>query len=169
MLWRTKLHSERFVPHLHFVAGSECEGGAELDGVLILITAMTLHNLPEGIAAGVSLGTGDLSGALSVAGGIALQNLPEGMVVVPPMLMAGISRKRAFFISLMTGFAEVIGTFIGFRAVTVFSELLPITLAFAGGAMLFVIADEMIPRAAEQGKAATYIMLLGFCIMLFTC
>lgn len=156
---------ERLVPHLHFVA--DTEGGEELDGVLLLVTAMTIHNLPEGIAAGVSLGTGDLSGALSVAGGIALQNIPEGMAVVPPMLLAGISRRRTFFISLMTGFSEVIGTFIGFHGVTVFSSLLPITLAFAGGAMLYVIADEMMPRAAKQGKTATYILLLGFCLMLF--
>ena len=155
---------EKLVPHLRFVAGGE---GEELDGVLLLVTAMALHNLPEGIAAGVSLGSGNLSGALSVAGGIALQNIPEGMAVIPPMLMAGISRKRAFLLSLATGLSEVAGTFLGYHAVTIFSPLLPFTLAFAGGAMLYVISDEMIPRAKEQGRAATYVMLAGFCAMLF--
>ena len=155
---------EKLVPHLHFIAGGE--GGEELDSVLLLVVAMALHNLPEGMAAGVSLGAGDLSGALSVAGGIALQNIPEGMAVVPPMLMAGISRRRTFVISLLTGFSEVLGTFIGYRAVTLLEPLLPITLAFAGGAMLYVIADEMIPRTSVQGKSAAYFLLLGFCLML---
>ena len=156
---------EKAVPHLRFVADGE--GGEELDSVLLLVAAMALHNLPEGIAAGVSLGAGDLSGAMSVAVGIALQNIPEGMAVVPPMLMAGISRRRTFFISLATGLVEVAGTFLGYHSVTLLSSLLPITLAFAGGAMLYVIADEMIPRTAEQGRVAAYVMLVGFCLMLF--
>lgn len=156
---------ERLVPKLHFVADGECDG-EELDSVLLLVVAIALHNLPEGIAAGVSLGSGDISGALSVAGGIALQNIPEGMVVVPPMLAVGISRRRTFLLALLTGFTEVVGTFLGYQAVTFFSGLLPLALAFAGGAMMYVIADEMIPRASEEGKVATYVLLSGFCVML---
>ena len=160
---------ERLVPKLHFVADGDCDG-EELDSVLLLVLAIAIHNLPEGIAAGVSLGSGDVSGALSVAGGIALQNIPEGMVVVPPMLAVGISRRRTFFLALFTGLSEVAGTFLGYQAVTFFSWLLPVALAFAGGAMLYVIADEMIPRAREEGKVATYILLLGFCsMMLMNC
>ena len=156
---------QRFIPKLRFAAGEGFEDG-EADSVLMLVFAMAIHNFPEGLAAGVSLGAGDLSGAVSVAGGIALQNIPEGMAVVPPMLAVGISRKRAFLLALVTGFAEVFGTFLGYRAVTFFSELLPVSLAFAGGAMIYVIADEMIPRTKEQGSIGTSVFAAGMCVML---
>ena len=156
---------ERLVPHLRFVAG-EIGAEGEADGVLMLVFAMAVHNMPEGIAAGVSLGSGDISGAIGVAGGIALQNIPEGMAVIPPMLAVGISRRRALSLALMTGFTEVAGTFLGYYAVTFFSWLLPLSLAFAGGAMIYVIADEMIPYANAYGRVGTYVFAVGICLML---
>ena len=156
---------ERFVPSLRFVAGGE-QGGAETDGALMLVFAMAIHNLPEGIAAGVSLGSGDTAGALAVAGGIALQNIPEGMAVIPPMLAAGISRRRTFMLALFTGLTEVAGTFLGYRAVTFFAWLLPVSLAFAGGAMIYVITLEMIPCANNWGKYGAYVLVGGVCVML---
>lgn len=156
---------ERFIPKLRFVAGESGENG-EADSVLMLVFAMAIHNMPEGIAAGVSLGSGDVSGAVAVAGGIALQNVPEGMAVIPPMLAVGMSRKRALCLALLTGLTEVVGTFLGYYVITEFVGLLPVSLAFAGGAMMYVIADEMIPLANKHGRVGTYVFVAGMCLMM---
>ena len=163
---------DKVVPHMHSITGVDTEAHSEktkhLDRVLLFVTAIAMHNLPEGIAAGVSFGTGNVMDALTVAGGIALQNIPEGMVIVSPMLNAGISKPRAFLIALFTGFMEVIGTMIGYCVISVSVKILPFALAFAGGTMLYVISDEMIPETHSHGyeKGATYSLLIGFCIML---
>ena len=162
---------DRLVPHLHKMVGADLEdhkGNADLNKVLLFVTAIAIHNLPEGIAAGVSFGAGDHSQALMIAGGIALQNIPEGMVIIGPMLAAGVSPKRTFLCALATGLIEVVGTLLGFFAVTVASAILPFALAFAGGTMLYVISDEMIPETHAHGeqRGATYALLVGFCIML---
>ena len=138
--------------------------------MLLFVTAIALHNLPEGIAAGVGFGSGDTAGALIIAGGIALQNIPEGMVIIGPMLATGIKPTKTFFIAMLTGIVEVIGTFIGYFAVSVASAILPFALAFAGGTMLYVISDEMIPETHAHGheQGATYALLVGFCLMLVT-
>jgi ZIP family zinc transporter len=130
--------------------------------------AIAIHNLPEGIAAGVGFGSGDTSGALIIAGGIALQNIPEGMVVIAPMLAAGVSKKRTLLIASLTGLVEVVGTLIGYLAVSISSAILPFALAFAGGTMLYVISDEMIPETHHNGgeRGATYALLAGFVLML---
>ena len=132
------------------------------------VIAIAIHNLPEGIAAGVSFGSGDVSQALTVAGGIALQNIPEGLVIIAPMLAAGMTRKRTFIIALMTGLVEVVGTLIGYFAISISTVILPFALAFAGGTMLYVISDEMIPETHAHGneRAATYALLVGFVVML---
>ena len=136
--------------------------------MLLFVIAIAIHNLPEGIAAGVSFGTGDVTQALTVAGGIALQNIPEGMVIIAPMIASGMSRGRTFVIAMMTGVVEVIGTFVGYFAVSVSNAILPFALAFAGGTMLYVISDEMIPETHAHGaeRAATYALLAGFSVML---
>ena len=136
--------------------------------MLLFVIAIAIHNLPEGIAAGVSFGTGDVSQALTVAGGIALQNIPEGMVIITPMIASGMKPGRTFVIAMMTGVVEVIGTFIGYFAVSISAAILPFALAFAGGTMLYVISDEMIPETHAHGveRAATYSLLAGFCVML---
>lgn len=161
---------DRVVPHLHRLAGAETEahpGNGQLDKVLLFVTAIAIHNLPEGIAAGVSFGSDNPSEALLIAGGIALQNIPEGMVIIGPMLAAGISPRRTFACALATGLIEVVGTLLGYFAVTVATAVLPFALAFAGGTMLYVISDEMIPETHhDNASGATYALLAGFCVML---
>jgi ZIP family zinc transporter len=105
-----------------------------------------------------------------IAGGIALQNIPEGMVIIAPMLASGISPKKTFFYAALTGLVEVVGTFIGYFAVSASQAILPFALAFAGGTMLYVISDEMIPETHAHGfqRGATYSLLVGFCLMLVT-
>ena len=161
---------DKVVPHLHKLMGADGEqhNNANLNKVLLFVTAIAIHNLPEGIAAGVGFGSGNVSQALMIAGGIALQNIPEGMVIIAPMLAAGVSPKRTFICALMTGLVEVVGTLVGYFAVSVSTIILPFALAFAGGTMLYVISDEMIPETHAHGseRGATYALLVGFCIML---
>ncbi len=163
---------DKLVPHLHKLAGGDTEihRNANLNKVILFVIAIAIHNLPEGIAAGVGFGSGDTSQALVIAGGIALQNIPEGMAIISPLLSAGVSAKKTFFWAALTGLIEVIGTFIGYFAVTIASAILPFALAFAGGTMLYVISDEMIPETHAHGneRGATYAILAGFCLMLAT-
>lgn len=163
---------DKIVPHLHGLVGSDSEkhNNSNLNKVLLFVTAIAIHNLPEGIAAGVGFGSGDNTQALIIAGGIALQNVPEGMVIIGPMLSAGVSAKKTFICALITGLVEVVGTLIGYFAVSVASFILPFALAFAGGTMLYVISDEMIPETHSHGseRGATYALLVGFCVMLVT-
>lgn len=164
---------DRLVPHLHRLAGGEqeaCATGADLNRVLLFVAAIAIHNLPEGIAAGVGFGAGNTAEALVIAGGIALQNIPEGMVIIAPMLAAGVSRKRTLLFASLTGLVEVVGTLLGYFAVSLASAILPFALAFAGGTMLYVISDEMIPETHAHGseRGATYALLVGFCLMLVT-
>lgn len=162
---------DQLIPHLHRLSGVDIEshssGNEKMGKVLLFVMAIAIHNLPEGIAAGVGFGTGNNSEALTIAGGIALQNIPEGMVIISPMLASGISKKRTLFIAACTGLIEVIGTFLGYFAVTVSSAILPFALAFAGGTMIYVISDEMIPETHHgQERCATWSLLIGFCLML---
>lgn len=161
---------DKLVPHLHKMVGADIEAhhNANLSKVLLFVTAIAIHNLPEGIAAGVGFGSGDTTQALLIAGGIALQNIPEGMVIISPMLAAGVKPGRTFLIAMLTGVVEVLGTLIGYFAVSVASVILPFALAFAGGTMLYVISDEMIPETHTHGseRGATYALLVGFCLML---
>jgi len=163
---------DKLVPHLHRLVGTDIEDhhNANLSKVLLFVAAIAIHNLPEGIAAGVGFGSGDTSQALIIAGGIALQNIPEGMVIIGPMLAAGVSPRKTFISAMITGLVEVAGTLIGYFAVSIASAILPFALAFAGGTMLYVISDEMIPETHAHGneRGATYALLVGFCIMLAT-
>ncbi len=161
---------DKLVPHLHKLVGPDDEAhpGANLSKVLLFVTAIAIHNLPEGIAAGVGFGSGNTNQALLIAGGIALQNIPEGMVIIGPMLAAGVTPRKTFICAMLTGLVEVLGTLLGYFAVSVASAILPFALAFAGGTMLYVISDEMIPETHAHGsqRGATYALLTGFCIML---
>lgn len=163
---------DKLVPHLHRLMGTDIEehNNANLSKVLLFVTAIAIHNFPEGIAAGVGFGSDNTSQALIIAGGIALQNIPEGMVIISPMLAAGVSQRKTFTCAMFTGLVEVIGTMIGYFAVSVASAVLPFALAFAGGTMLYVISDEMIPETHAHGgeRGATYALLAGFCVMLLT-
>jgi ZIP family zinc transporter len=162
---------DKLVPHMHKlvgVDGEEHRNNASLNKVLLFVTAIAIHNLPEGIAAGVGFGSGNDAEALLIAGGIALQNIPEGMVIIGPMLASGMSHGKTFFIAVITGIVEVIGTLLGYFAVSISTAILPFALAFAGGTMLYVISDEMIPETHAHGseRGATYSLLAGFCLML---
>ena len=163
---------DKLVPHLHKFVGADSEphNNEGLSKVLLFVMAIAIHNLPEGIAAGVGFGSGDTSQALIIAGGIALQNIPEGMVIIAPMLSAGVSPRKTVICAIITGLVEVIGTLIGYFAVSVSVAVLPFALAFAGGTMLYVISDEMIPETHSHGneRGATYALLVGFCVMLAT-
>ena len=163
---------DKLVPHLHGLLGTESEShnNARLNKVLLFVMAIAIHNLPEGIAAGVGFGSGDMSKAFLIAGGIALQNIPEGMVIIAPMLAAGVPPKTTFLCAAATGVVEVVGTFIGYFAVSLSAAVLPFALSFAGGTMLYVISDEMIPETHAHGsqRGATYALLVGFCVMLIS-
>ncbi len=163
---------DKLVPHLHKLAGADIEShkNTNLSKVLLFVTAIAIHNLPEGIAAGVGFGSGDTAQAMIIALGIALQNIPEGMVIIGPMIAAGVKPGRTLILAIMTGLVEVVGTLIGYFAVSIASAILPFALAFAGGTMLYVISDEMIPETHAHGheRGATYALLVGFCLMLLT-
>lgn len=138
-----------------------------LHRVLVFVSAIAIHNLPEGIAAGVGFGTGNNADALFIAFGIALQNVPEGMVIIPPMLACGVSPFKAFLTAVFTGLIEVLGTFIGYFAVSFSGAVLPFALSFAGGTMIYVICDEMIPETkAENSPFVTFALVFGFCLIL---
>ena len=162
---------DKLVPHLHRLSGVDQESHSadtqKLNKVLLFVMAIAIHNLPEGIAAGVGFGTGNNEEALVIAAGIALQNIPEGMVIIGPMLAAGMKPGRTFIAALMTGVIEVVGTLMGYFAVSLSNAVLPFALAFAGGTMLYVISDEMIPETHHGNeRGATYSLLAGFCLML---
>ena len=157
---------DKLVPHLHKLMGGteENHNNANLSKVLLFVMAIGIHNLPEGIAAGVGFGSGNTSQALMIAGGIALQNIPEGMVIISPMLAAGVSPRKTFICAMITGLVEVVGTLIGYFAVSLSTAVLPFALASAGGTMLYVVSDEMIPETHSHGgeRGATYALLVGF-------
>ena len=163
---------DKAVPHLHRLAGTDQEDhpktSTQVNKIMLFVLAIAIHNFPEGIAAGVGFGSGNQADALTIAGGIALQNIPEGMVIIAPMLAAGISHKKTFIIAALTGIVEVIGTLLGYFAVSISAVILPFALAFAGGTMLYIISDEMIPETHAHGneRGATYALLVGFCLML---
>ena len=162
---------DKLVPHLHKIAGVDIENHKDnknLNSILLFVMAIAIHNLPEGIAAGVGFGTGNVAEAFTIASGIAVQNIPEGMVIIAPMLAAGVSKSKTFILAMITGLVEVIGTLIGYFSVNISASILPFALAFAGGTMLYVISDEMIPETHAHGneRGATYALLIGFCLML---
>jgi ZIP family zinc transporter len=164
---------DKMIPHIHkFVDVGSTPESLRKRKVMLFVTAIALHNLPEGIAAGVGFGSGDISSALLIAGGIALQNVPEGMVIIAPMLSVGISPSRTVLIAFATGLIEILGTVLGYFAVSTVDAILPFALAFAAGTMLYVISDEIIPDTHADGaeNGATYALLAGFCLILaFDC
>ena len=163
---------DKATPHLHKITGldeEEHRNNASLNNVLLFVLAVALHKLPEGIAAGVGFNSDATADAWAVTVGIALQNIPEGMVVIVPLLIEGISKMRTFIISLSIAMLEVIGVWIGYGIGAISEFLLPVMLALAGGAMLYVVSDEMIPETHSHGyeKLATYALILGFLAFVF--
>jgi len=164
--------ADKVTPHLHHITGMDQEIHSDkqnsINKVMLFVIAIAIHNLPEGIAAGVGFGSDNVSNAITVALGIALQNIPEGMIIVSPLILAGVSKWRVLLIASFTGLIEIIGTLIGFGAVSVATAILPFALAFAGGTMIYVVSDEMIPETHSHGyeRMATYSLIFGFIAML---
>lgn len=164
--------ADKVTPHLHHITGMDQEAHSDkqnqINKVMLFVMAIAIHNLPEGIAAGVSFGTDNLGNAITVALGIALQNIPEGMIIVSPMIIAGVPKIRVFMIACFTGLVEIIGTMIGYGAANISVMILPFILAFAGGTMIYVVSDEMIPETHSHGyeRQATYALLFGFMTMI---
>lgn len=152
-------------PHLHHITGldPETHNNTSVNRIMLFVLAIAIHKLPEGMAAGVSISDSEVSG-WGVTLGIALQNIPEGMVIIAPLMLAGVKPLRTFSISLVIGILEVIGVWLGYGLGNISRTLLPVMLGFAGGAMLYVTSDEMIPETHAHGyqKQATYALLAGF-------
>ncbi|MBQ9639297.1 MAG: ZIP family metal transporter [Bacteroidales bacterium] len=163
---------DALTPHLHKLTGLDQEehrNNASLNRILLFVLAIAIHKLPEGIATGVGFNADDVSHAWAVAFGIALQNIPEGMVVITPLLLAGVKRGRTLFISICIALLEVVGVLLGYWLGALSRLCLPFMLALAGGAMLYVVSDEMIPETHAHGheKPATFCLLAGFMLLLF--
>ncbi len=162
---------DRFTPHLHHLSGIKEEerhvSNASLNRTMLFVLAIAIHKLPEGLATGISF-NGDQDNAFAVALTIALQNIPEGMVVVTPLLMAGVRFLNTAIIAVSVALLEVLGVFAGFLIGDISTILLPFMLSLAGGAMLYVISDEMIPETHSHGfqKQATYALVGGVVCML---
>ncbi|MBQ5813763.1 MAG: ZIP family metal transporter [Clostridia bacterium] len=154
---------DRCVPHLGRLMGIDSGGRG---GILLMALAVALHNLPEGMAAGIAFGSGDMTGAMAVTSGIILHNIPEGMLVISPLLNAGVGVRRTMLMATATGLSEIVGTLIGYYAAALSLALMPFALAFAGGTMLYIIGSEMVPRQNLGGSCGTFAMVLGYFIML---
>ncbi|NHJ12203.1 MAG: ZIP family metal transporter [Candidatus Thorarchaeota archaeon] len=156
--------ADRYVPHEHFKKGEEGPSSS-MARVWLLVLAITIHNFPEGIAVGVSFGGSDFIAGTSVALAIGLQNIPEGLAVAAPLVREGYSRKYAAGLALVTGLVEPLG---GVFGVTIAQFLLPFGLAFAAGAMVFVVGEEMVPEShsGENARLATWGLMIGFVIMM---
>lgn len=159
---------DKVVPHVHVVQGSHGRSYAAVRRVWLFVFAITLHNVPEGLAVGVAFGAENLATALPLAVGIAVQNMPEGLAVALAMLTLNYTRMQAVLIALATGLVEPIGGFVGAAAITISGALLPWGLGFAAGAMLFVISHEIIPESHRNGKetSATVGLFAGFVLMM---
>ncbi|MCS7123866.1 MAG: ZIP family metal transporter [Candidatus Bathyarchaeota archaeon] len=162
------VHSvDQLVPHFHPVAGPEGPP-SRLSRLWLFIIAMSIHNFPEGLAVGISSGSGDVAVSLAVAGAIGLQNAPEGLAVALPLLREQYSKRKSIGYATLTGLVEPIGGLLGAILVSLSHSILPWGLAFAAGAMLFVIIDEMIPESHKKGfgRKATFGLIGGFSIMM---
>lgn len=169
---------DRITPHLHHLTGLDHNTVREephspnkksIDRILLFVIAIAIHKFPEGLAAGVVFDGNDMGNAYTVAITIALQNIPEGMVVVTPLLMVGVSYLRAIGVSIIVALLEMAGVLLGYFLGDISSVLLPAITAVAGGAMLYVISDEMIPETHSHGfeKPATYALVAGVMCMLY--
>jgi ZIP family zinc transporter len=160
--------AHRYTPHQHFVVGYEGPITERLRKIWLFVIAITLHNFPEGLAVGVGFGGGDVDNGIALAIGIGLQNMPEGLVVAVALISEGYGARRALFISLLTGLVEPIGGIFGAGAVALASPILPAALAFAAGAMVFVVSHEIIPETHRRGfqMPATSALMVGLLVML---
>ena len=163
-LWTANHHfAER-----RFVKGPYSVAAQSLQRAWLFIIAITLHNFPEGLAVGVGFGTGDIGNGITLAVAIGLQNMPEGLAVALALLAGGYSTGRAFLVALLSGMVEPVGGVLGAGIVSLVAPLLPWGLAFAAGAMLFVISQEVIPEIHRRKTESinTFGLLVGFVVMM---
>ena len=162
---------DRIVPHLHRIAGLDTEthrSNGSIGKTLLFVTAIALHKIPEGLAAGVSFGTGDTGDIITVAGSLSLQNIPEAIVIVTPLFAIGVTAGRIVYISLAIAAVSIVSVLTGCALTAVFTGIMPFMLAAAGGAMLYVISDEMIPETHSHGyeKPATFALISGLLLVI---
>lgn len=168
---------DRLLPHLHRFAPVTAAEGIQTTWrkSVLLVLAITLHNIPEGLAVGVAFGAvaagmpeATLAGAAALALGIGLQNFPEGLAVSMPLRREGLSRRKSFFYGQLSGCVEPIAGVLGAAAVILAQPMLPYALSFAAGAMMFVVVEEAIPESQSGGHAdiATFGAVLGFTVMM---
>jgi len=156
-------------PHEHFFKGKEGETPQNFARIWLFIVAIALHNFPEGLAVGVSFGADSQNVGIALASGIGLQNMPEGLVVALALRNLQYSVNYSLGVSFLTGLVEPVGGIIGASVVTLAQPILPWAMAFAAGAMLFVIVDEIIPEINSKGleQEGTLGVMTGFVIMMF--
>ena len=168
---------DKILPHLHMGLSIDKAEGVKTswERSVLLVLAITLHNIPEGLAVGVAFGAlgnnpdlGTLAGAITLALGIGLQNFPEGAAVSIPLRREGFSRFKAFTYGQLSGVVEPISAVIGAFLVTAITPLLPYALSFAAGAMIFVVVEELIPESqtGDETDFSTIGVLLGFAVMM---
>ncbi len=159
--------ADKFIPHEHFETGHEGPPSA-MSRIWLFVIAITIHNFPEGLAVGVAFGAEDMGTGIAIAIAIGLQNIPEGLAVAAPLVREGYSKWKAGGIALLTGLVEPIGGLLGVSVVTFAQFLLPYGLAFAAGAMIFVVSDEIVPESHSGGFAriATIGLMAGFILMM---
>lgn len=158
-----------FTPHVHFLKGSEGGPSARLSRIWLFVWAITLHNFPEGLSVGVAAASGNAQTGLGAIVGIGLQNIPEGLSVAIALLGQGYTRFYALRVAALTGLVEIVGGLAGAGVLALSAQLLPFALAFAAGAMLWVISDEIIPETHRHGleSGATAALFGGFGVMMF--
>lgn len=165
--------AESALPYLHIDIGDGGEDETSHTRTLMLILAVTTHNIPEGLAIGVAFGAfalgypaATLAGAIGLAIGIGIQNLPEGMAVSMPLRQEGMSARHSFWYGQLSGIVEPVAAIFGAAAILVAEPLLPYALSFAAGAMVFVVVEEIVPEAQENPGLATIGLFLGFALMM---
>ncbi len=159
-----------FVPHEHFgEKGNDGTNPHSLRKIWLFVIAIAIHNFPEGLSVGVANSTANTGVGLGATIGIGLQNIPEGLSVALALHSQGYSKKYAFFVSALTGVVEIFGGLFGASVVMISSHILPWALAFAAGAMLFIVSDEIIPETHRPGfeNGATVSLFIGFGLMMF--
>lgn len=159
----------KYTPHEHFLKGEITGNSLRLKKIWLFVWAITLHNFPEGLSVGVASASGDQAIGIGATIGIGLQNIPEGLSVAVALRSEGYSSRYSFGIACLTGFVEIVGGLIGALILTVSMKLLALSLAYAAGAMLFIVSDEIIPETHREGfeEGATKALFLGFCLMMF--
>ena len=167
---------DHLLPHLH-VGEDRPEGlPAHLKRTTLLVFAVTLHNLPEGMAVGLSfamaaqggMGAASLAGAMALALGMALQHLPEGAAISLPLQKEGMSRPRAFVYGALSGIVEPLGGLVGVLLAVTMAKVMPFMLSFAAGAMIYVVVEELVPEASGEGHGHAGVIgsMLGFALMM---